>query len=580
MTFRAKPTVKRAHRAPHDADHRRTLLLNLGFGLVVLAALLILAGAGFASYYGDHFASLATVNGQGISKDEARDRYAVDSFRLDYLEARIRARQDAGRMDEATASSQIAQITQERQTLDTQAVENLIDASVQAQAAPALGVTVSDQQITDQLTQDATTAESRHVWIIGVKPKVTAPATTPTDEQKAAAKTQAEKALADLKGGAKWEDISTANPDDVYSSKAGEVGWISKTGNALDTSIVDLIFALPANGITDVVEGTDGEFRIARVTEIDPASVDEAFALKIKDAGVSMDAYRKAARSDALRKAIDAKLVSDSVDQPTFQRKVSEIFLAAGSTTAGVGDEVKVRHILFSPNDDASNAQSVPDTDPAWKKAEDDANAEYQKLLKDPSTFAADATSMSDDTGTAPSGGDLPYYTAAELDKAFADAIFAPGLVKDQLLPPVKSAFGWHVIQFVDRRKQPMDRMKDIEAQASAPGADFAAIATANSEDPSKAKGGDLGWIAKYQLDSIKEIALFKAPLYGLTPIIQDTDGIYLFQITAEETRKADGDQANAIRNNAFTNWYTAQKSQARITRDYSSGDATTPVGQ
>jgi parvulin-like peptidyl-prolyl isomerase len=148
------------------------------------------------------------------------------------------------------------------------------------------------------------------------------------------------------------------------------------------------------------------------------------------------------------------------------------------------------------------------------------------------------------------------------------------------LLPPVKSAFGWHVIQFLDRRKQPMDRMKDIEAQAAAPGADFAAIAKANSEDPSKDKGGDIGWIAKYQLTSIKEIAIFKAPLYGLTSVLQDTDGIYLFQITAEETRKADGEQADLIRNNAFTNWYTAQKSESRITRDFSTSDSTTPVAQ
>ncbi|MEO6351075.1 MAG: peptidylprolyl isomerase, partial [Candidatus Limnocylindrales bacterium] len=581
MTFRAKPTVKRVHRAPRDADHRRTLLLNIGFGLVVLLALLILAGAGFASYYGEHFASLASVNGQGISKDEARERYLVDTFRLDYAEARIRSRQDAGRLDAASAESQLALLNQERQTLDTQAVENLIDASLQGQLASSLGVTVSDQQIADQLTRDATINETRHVWIIGVKPKATAGADAPTDEQKAAAKAQAEKALADVKGGAKWEDISTQNPDDVYSSKFGEVGWIGKVGSALDDSVVEPIFALAAGGVTDVIEGTDGEFRIARVTEIDPQSVDEAFQLKLKDAGVNADAYRRAARADALRKAVDAKLVADAVDQPSNQRQVSEIFLAvSAATSSGSGDEVKSRHILFSPNDDPNAAASVPAEDPAWKKAEDEANAEYQKLTKDPSTFVADATAMSDDKGTAVEGGQLPYYTRVDLDKSFGDAIFADGLTKDQILPPVKSAFGWHIIQFQDRRKQPVDRMKDIQALASQPGADFAALAKEYSEHPSKDKGGDFGWVARYQLDSIKELAIFKATVGGLTDVIQDTDGIYLFKIVTENSRRAEGEQAEIIKANAFSNWYTAQKNAARITREYQTTNSNTPTIQ
>src|SRR5947207_8615030 len=110
MTIRAKPAAKRVHRAPRDSDHRRTLLLNLGFGLVVLAALAILGGAAFASYYEEHFAQIASVNGQAISKDDARDRYAVESFRLDYQESRIRARGDAGRLDSASGQDRLSQI--------------------------------------------------------------------------------------------------------------------------------------------------------------------------------------------------------------------------------------------------------------------------------------------------------------------------------------------------------------------------------------------------------------------------------------------------------------------------------------
>ena len=74
MTFRAKPVVKRAHRPAWEAQDRRNFYLNVGFGLIVLLALLILGIAIGLSYYNDHLASVGSVNGQSISKDELRDR--------------------------------------------------------------------------------------------------------------------------------------------------------------------------------------------------------------------------------------------------------------------------------------------------------------------------------------------------------------------------------------------------------------------------------------------------------------------------------------------------------------------------
>jgi len=41
-------------------------------------------------------------------------------------------------------------------------------------------------------------------------------------------------------------------------------------------------------------------------------------------------------------------VIAQVVDSPTEQRRVSEIYVGAPQ---GSGDEVKVSHILFSPND-------------------------------------------------------------------------------------------------------------------------------------------------------------------------------------------------------------------------------------
>jgi hypothetical protein len=157
MTLRAKTSVKRTHRTPHDADHRRTLLLNVGFGLVVLLALVILGGAGFASWYGDHLSALATVNGQAITKDDFRERAVVESFKLDYQETLIRQQVLDGKLTESSAQSAESTITQRRQSLETDVMESLIDGSLMAQLAGQQGVTVGDPQVDQEITAEATT---------------------------------------------------------------------------------------------------------------------------------------------------------------------------------------------------------------------------------------------------------------------------------------------------------------------------------------------------------------------------------------------------------------------------------------
>jgi len=580
MTFRAKSAVKRTHRPAYEADHRRALFMTLGFGAVVVVSLLILGGAAVASWYTEHLENVAVVGGQGISKDAFRDQYRVQEFLLEYQETQIRQAMQDGKLDATSGQSRIDQITQQRQNLGTDAIDKLIDATLWQQLATTQGVAVTDQQVTEAMQKIATTPESRHLWLMGAKPKVSPGATAPTDEQKAAAKADATAALNALKAGTPWADVAKTLTDDLYSSQGGDAGWTTKDASVIDKKVLDAMFTLPVNGLTDVIEGDDGSYHIGRVTEIQPESTDAAFEQKIKDQGVGLDAFKKVVRADAVQQALDDKVLADVVDKPTPQRHVGEIFLAAPAGQEGTGDEVQVRHILYAPNDDAQAAQTLDPNDPAWKKAEDEANAAYAELQKDPTKFEDMAKSVSDDTGTKADGGLLPYYSRVNLDKAFGDAVFADGLQKDQILAPVKSSFGWHVIQFLDRRKPARDRMQEVIDQAKAPGADFAALAKQYSEDTTKDTGGDAGWIARNQLDSAREIAIFQPPVGQLTEPITTANGIYLYKILDEQTRLPDADQVTTLRSDAFSNWFTAQKNGTRIERLYESGGSSLPTVQ
>ena len=118
MTFRARPVVRRFQRPSWDSRDRRNFYLNLGFGLAVIAAIVILGIAVALSYYNDHLASVGSVAGQAITKDELRDRLAIETWRLDVAQRRIRAKATAGQLTHAQAELHTQVIDQQRDLVE------------------------------------------------------------------------------------------------------------------------------------------------------------------------------------------------------------------------------------------------------------------------------------------------------------------------------------------------------------------------------------------------------------------------------------------------------------------------------
>ena len=57
------------------------------------------------------------------------------------------------------------------------------------------------------------------------------------------------------------------------------------------SDLATAVFALPENGITGVVKGADGTYRIGRVTQIVPQTVDPNYAQTIVNAAGLESAY-------------------------------------------------------------------------------------------------------------------------------------------------------------------------------------------------------------------------------------------------------------------------------------------------
>ena len=576
MTSRTKPTAKRSSRPGRDTQDRRHLYTNLAFGLVILVGVITLVGAAVSTYFGSHFIEVAKVNGQSVNQDAVRDRALIDTFRLSEAENQARDLNQLGRISDQELQTRQAVLSQQRQAMASATVDELIDATLQGQLAAKMGIAISDAQIDQRLVDEATHKEQRHVGMISVKPELTTGSSGPTEAQKAAAKAKADKALADIKGGKTFEEVAKAVSTDGYASSGGDVGWVVADGTTIDSGLASALFRLDQGGLTEVVVADDGTALIGRVVEIATQTVDSGWTDKITGAGVSMGAYRDAVRADLVREALTKKVVADATEQPSVQRQVSEIFVSTANYQ-GPGDEVKVRHILYTPDDQVPTAAYASDA-PGWDTAKAKAQATYDKLKALPADqlatqFAAIAKTDSKDTTSGAAGGELDWFSQGSLDTSFGDAVFKDGLKAGDLLPLVKSQFGWHVVLFEGRRAAPATRVAGLQVQAAA-GTDFATLAKDNSDSPTASAGGDLGWVARYQLDAEREKAIFAAPIGKVSEPLQTSDGYYLFLIRAEQTRTPDGDQLTTLKSASFDNWYASEKEKATISSTPSAGSS------
>lgn len=570
MTFRAKPVVKSPRRSSRDGQSRRNLYLNIGFGITVFLAVVILVSVVAIKWYSDHLAAAASVDGQTITRDDFTERGKIEIWLLQQQVARINDAVAAGRLTSAESQQRMQAIQQagQSQQLTPAIIERLIDTRIQAKLAAEAGITATPEQIEAKIVADSTTAEERHAWIIAVRPVPDTGKTEPTEAQKAAAKAIADKALADITtGGKTWEDVAKAVSTDSTKTSGGDLGWIDKD-SAEDKVLLDALFAAEANKPTAVLVAEDGTYEIGRVTEIAPAVVDTAWKQKLQDAGISLAAYNKVIEADVIHQALVDKAIADASNADK-QRHVLEISLAEPQTPPS-DKAVKVRHILYAPNDDPTKAKDLDPADPAWAAAKAEADAAYAELQKDPSKFDAMARADSDEEsaqGDTGSGGKLPYVdTDGQFVQEFADAVLKDGLKAGDILPPVKTDFGYHVIQILYRPPD-LDEINSLKTQIAG-GADFATIARNYSDGAEGGKGGDRGWVAPGLLDDRLIQAIFAAPIGGLTDVVDvKGDGLFFYKVVEERTQKPDAEQLATIKAQAFQNWYAGKKSALTITR-------------
>jgi peptidyl-prolyl cis-trans isomerase D len=162
--------------------------------------------------------------------------------------------------------------------------------------------------------------------------------------------------------------------------------------------------------------------------EIPKAEIDAYFA-------ANKEEYRLPEQREISYLLVDQGKVMASLQIPDADLKT---YYDANLANFSHEEEVRASHVLAMVNDAQTDAAARVKIEAA--KARIAAGGDFAKI----------ATEVSEDTGSKTSGGDLGWFSKGKMVKEFEDAAFAaaPG----QLVGPIKSPFGYHLIRVAEKR--------------------------------------------------------------------------------------------------------------------------------
>ena len=223
------------------------------------------------------------------------------------------------------------------------------------------------------------------------------------------------------------ESVARAGGDTIVARVSGTEIFASDVDLAAqEQGIVDEGISLPK---------TDNRYRGILDELIDQ----RLLALDAEAKGLNADREAKirlaAARERILGNMRVERHLRDTVNETSVRRMSEE-----QAKLAARGDEVRARHILVE------------------EKAKAD---EILKKLEAGEDFAALAITESIDEGSAERGGDLGYFTQDMLNGRFTRPVFNAG--KGERIGPIKSEFGWHIAEILDRRPAPQPSFETLQ---------------------------------------------------------------------------------------------------------------------
>ncbi|MFP4322597.1 MAG: peptidylprolyl isomerase [Anaerolineales bacterium] len=417
-----------------ERDRRLQRIATITIGVIAIFITLLVIGALIYDAFFVPDQELTTVNGEDVTVAEFRDRIQYERFRL---AEQIRtfynsAREEGGLSAEEARNQTFAVFSGNQETGQPGTIDLLINEEFLAQE---ILTTMEQERVLDQFAEaqgievdeetiDAEVAElmSNFTGAVAAETPTATPSPSPTLTRTPIVSPTP-------------SSTPTETPAPSETPLPTVEGCAEDDDDCATTTPVPTNTITPTPTETQTPTATSTDLPIEQQRATISAFEEEFFEESTDISGLNEDAVRQTFYYRALTDAVRDFLTSDPEQFPEYYVPPDDI-------------RVDARHILVGFPEDAP---PPPDDE------ENEFFQEAQRIaeaLRAGEPFAPLALAQSDDTTSAQQGGALGWASTSQYDEAFAEATetLPIGAISD----PVRSQFGYHIIQVMGREQEPL----------------------------------------------------------------------------------------------------------------------------
>ncbi len=218
-----------------------------------------------------------------------------------------------------------------------------------------------------------------------------------------------------------------------------EVGVVQQEAVNMNISVTDEEVQAQIDGIKQWYMGDDAQFEAA-----------------LKEQNLTLDVLKRSLREQELTRKVFAEVTKDA----TVSADQVQAYFDSHQEEFTLPETRLARHILFMPKNTSDPSATATEAD--WASALALAD-KVRKEIVDGADFGEKAKQYSDDPGSRDLGGDLGVVERGRMVPEFEEATFA--LKKFDISQPVKTQFGYHLIQVTDITESKVQPLEDVKEQ-------------------------------------------------------------------------------------------------------------------